>query len=131
MVRSKTSFSSLLITGACALFSLATTTGAYASDTERIARLEKEIQELKERLANLEVSRAKSNGDQKSVESGAGWKHLANWRSLKKEMTYDDVRRILGEPMRVHGGDFTFWYYANKGRVSFYQDRLSMWQEPQ
>ena len=57
--------------------------GSMASDSDRITQLEKEVQELKARLTNLE-SPVNKVVIQKTTVMSDGWKNLANWRSLKK-----------------------------------------------
>lgn len=112
-------------------FSLAAVAfGSYASDSDRITQLENEVQELKFRLKRLESLQANTSNQQKPVSSSQGWKSLANWRALKKEMAFEDVRAILGEPERIAGGTFTHWYYTNQGEVTFYKDKLDSWSEP-
>ena len=102
-----------------------------ASDSDRITQLEKEVQELRLRLTNLEAPQGTTSSRQKTLAISDGWKALANWRSLKKGMSYYDVRTILGEPEKVRAsGTFTFWYYLNRSDVTFYQDRLDGWTEP-
>ncbi len=104
--------------------------GSIASDSDRIAQLEKEVQELKNRLTTLESPVNKPSVNKKSTTSTDGWKSLANWRSLKKGMSYEDARTILGEPGRIQGGSFTFWIYPDRGNVTFYNDKLDSWTEP-
>lgn len=104
---------------------------SFANDSDRIAQLEKDVQELKVRLSNLETPQSKPSLNQKPVASSDGWRTLTNWRSLKKGMSYDEVRATLGEPEKVRAsGTFTFWYYLNRADVTFYQDRLDGWTEP-
>ena len=104
--------------------------GSMASDSDRITQLEKEVQELKNRLTTLESPVNKAIV-QKSTVTNDGWKNLANWRSLKKGSSYDEVRTILGEPEKVRAsGPLTFWSYSNRGEVTFYEDRLNGWNEP-
>ena len=104
--------------------------GSIASDSDRITQLEKEVQELKTRLTSLESPVNKAIV-QKSTVTNDGWKNLANWRSLKKGSSYDEVRTILGEPVNVSAsGPITEWNYSNRSRVTFYQDRLDGWNEP-
>ncbi len=102
---------------------------SFASDSERITQLEKEVQELKTRLTNLESPANKAVAQKPTVKND-GWKNLANWRSLKKGMSYEDVRTTLGEPGRIQGGSFTFWIYPDRGNVTFYNDKLDSWTEP-
>jgi len=107
------------------------TSSVYANDSDRIAQLEKEVQDLKHRLTQLESSPAGSTARQKSAVASSGdWKILANWRSLKKGMSYEEVRAILGEPTRVQGGSMTYWFYPSRSGVTFYEDKLDFWTEP-
>jgi hypothetical protein len=101
-----------------------------AQDTDRIAQLEREISELKNRVTRLESPTVGSKSNTRTVPSGDGWKSIANWRSLKKGMSFDDVRAILGEPGRIQGGTLTYWTYPDRGSVTFYNDRLDGWTEP-
>lgn len=103
---------------------------SFASDSERITQLEKEVQELKLRLTNLEPTKGSTTSQQKPVKSSEGWAFLANWRSLKTGMSYDDVRMTLGEPVRIAGGEVAFWFYPNKGSVTFQSHQLYSWTEP-
>ena len=103
---------------------------SFASDSDRITQLEKEVQELKIRLTNLESPSNKPQTSQRYSNLSDGWKNIANWRMLKKGMSYDDVRGTLGEPIRIDGGNFTYWTYSNRGSVTFYNDRLDSWTEP-
>lgn len=121
-------FLSALRVGVVTLLSLAVA-GAYASDSDRITLLEREVQELKLRLLRLESTQANTEKPYKPVSSD-GWKNLANWRSLKKGMSYDEVRGTLGEPARIKGGNIAIWFYANRGDVTFYEDKLDGWTEP-
>ena len=104
--------------------------GSIASDSDRITQLEKEVQELKNRLTTLESPVNKAIV-QKSTVTNDGWKQLANWRSLKKGSSYEEVRTILGEPEKVRAsGSETFWSYSNRGGATFMDDRLYGWDEP-
>jgi hypothetical protein len=109
---------------------LITAVNSYAGDIERLTQLEKEVQELKQRLTRLESSQAEKSVLPKAIESDEGWKNLANWRLLKRGMTGDEVRSALGEPKKIDGGHFTEWYYPNNGRVVFTREKVYSWNEP-
>ena len=126
MSKSKSLFKSCLFGCLLTTFTL----GSFASDADRITQFEKEVQELKIKLANLESPSNKPPIGQKHPASSAGWKNLANWRSLKTGMSYDDVRMILGEPARIAGGEVAFWFYQNRGSVIFHSHQLDSWTEP-
>jgi outer membrane murein-binding lipoprotein Lpp len=120
----------LIRAGSIGCMLLTFTAGCYASDADRISQLERDVQELKARLANLEPPPGKTINPPKSVPAGKEWKVLANWRALKRGMSYDDVRGVLSEPERISGGSFTRWVYPNQGYVIFYSDKLDSWAEP-
>lgn len=110
---------------------LALSTISLADDSGRIKVLEKEVQELKLRLSNLETPQTSPNNRSKALATKDGWKSLVNWRSLKKGISQDEVRSILDEPATVRAsGAFTDWYYSNRGSVTFYEERLDGWREP-
>jgi hypothetical protein len=105
-------------------------TNCFANENERIIRLEKEIQEIKQRLSNIESPQSTSQSNPKPLASGDGWKSLANWRRLNTGMNPAEVRAILGEPHRIIGGDLATWRYTNRGSVEFFLEKLHRWNEP-
>jgi hypothetical protein len=112
-----------------AMLTLATT--SLANDSDRITQLESEVQQLKQRLNNLEKPNGAAITSSKPLASTDGWKNLANWRSVKKGMSQDEVRSVLGEPATVRAsGPIIEWIYSNRGNVTFYQERLDGWMEP-
>jgi hypothetical protein len=110
--------------------SLAVAFNANAHDSDRIDQLEKEIHELKLRISKLESLLSNPRSVQEVVPSGEGWKNVANWRKLSTDMNTSDVKKILGEPHRLDGGDIATWYYKNGGRVNFYKGKVDHWTEP-
>ena len=112
------------------LFSLFVPFSASAQDNNRINQLEQEIQSIKLRLTKLESAQGIQSDSQKPVVSSDGWRSLANWRQLIIGMTPTDAKKLLGEPQRVDGGPATYWYYPNRGYISFYEGKLDRWQEP-
>jgi len=117
-------------TGAIALLFLFLAFSSQASESDRISLLEKDVQELKQRLLRLEAPQVTTSNKQKPLATNEGWKHLANWRALKKGMSVDEVRGVLGEPARVQGGTLAYWFYPNRSEVMFYEDKLDRWSEP-
>ena len=128
---SKTNLNSLISLGAIGVAFLTGATTAMANDSDRISLLEKEVKELKLRLANLEEPQAVTGNRQKTVATKDGWKSLESWRSVFKGMMPDNVRSILGEPATVRAsGPFTDWGYPNRGSVTFYEEKVYGWREP-
>ena len=131
MIKRQINLNALVRLSAIGLALLTGATTALANDSDRITTLEKEVQELKLRLANLESPQSTPSNRPKVVATKDGWKSLANWRSLKKGMGPDDVRGVLDEPAIVRAsGPFTIWNYSNRGTVTFYEERLDGWTEP-
>lgn len=131
MIKSRTNLNALVRRGVISLALLTGATTAMANASDRISLLEKEVKELKLRLANLESPQLTPSNRPKVVATKVGWKSLANWRSLIKEMSPDDVRGLLDEPITVRAaGDFTTWSYSSRGDVTFHQERVYGWTEP-
>jgi len=103
---------------------------AIAQDNSRINQLEQEIQSINLRLSKLESAQGISPEVPKAQANNDGWKSLANWRQLTTDMTPNDVKRILGEPSRVKGGDIAIWYYQNSSSVTFMRGKIYSWSEP-
>ena len=112
--------------------SLGVASTAYAQENNRVDQLEKEIQELKVRVSNLEsLLNTPNKKVEKVVESVDGWKSIKNWRQLKTGMKSSDVKTILGEPEHISGGMSARWTYPNGGNVYFFDGDLIKWEEPQ
>ena len=109
----------------------ATTLSSFASDSARVSQLENEVNELRLRVQKLENLRPNANNQQRQVVANEGAKSIAIWRKLKTGMSYNEVRGLLGEPLRIEGGGVATWMYANNGSVTFFRDTLSNWNEPQ
>lgn len=100
-----------------------------------IEQLNQKIEQLENRVSILESIIANSNKKKsKQANVTAVAPKLQSWRKLKKNMTFDDVIDILGEPLRIRSGSITKWYYSkdiSHSYVSFYQDVVDGWEEPE
>jgi hypothetical protein len=52
---------------------------------------------------------------------------LTEWRRIKGQMSPEQVKEILGEPVRI--ADWQ-WHYPNGGRITFIDERVWQWAEP-
>jgi hypothetical protein len=99
----------------------------------RIDLLERRTADLEQRVRELEaVIKLEPSRDQ-PVPGSANWRDLANWRRLRRGMTMDQVRALLGEPERVNASINTYWYWGppNYAEVYFdHQGKLAGWSEP-
>lgn len=113
------------------LLMLVSGTNSFASESDRITQLEIEVQQLKQRLSSLERPPGSEVASPKSLASSEGWRQIANWRSLKKGMSPEDARSLMGEPQTVRAaGSFTFWSYLNRGEITFFDEKIYGWTEP-
>jgi hypothetical protein len=96
--------------------------------------LQQKIDELELRIEQLETQLRESMEFREMLETGGfGWQNMMNWRKLEIGMPEDEVRSILGTPIKVIKGSRTLWYYPSiyKGFVSFDQNgNLTGWNEP-
>ena len=94
---------------------------------QRVIELEQKTKELEDQLKECHEARKRQQ------EVDHGWQNKKNWRSLEVGMKEDQVRNILGEPVKVIKGVKTLWYYPNfyGGYVSFGENgKLTGWNEP-
>ena len=114
------------------LCSLAFQVNAQSGATdERIRLLEAQILQLNGRVAALEGMLNQAKASQQPIVTGEGWKSRANWRKLRKGMSEDEVRALLGEPERLNGGSFSRWKYPSYEEVVFHMNRgVYQWTEP-
>lgn len=100
-----------------------------------IEQLNQKIEQLENRVSILESIIANSNKKKsKQANVTAVAPKLQSWRKLKKNMTFDDVIDILGEPLRINSGSITYWYYSkdiSHSYVSFVRDLVYGWKEPE
>lgn len=97
---------------------------------KQVLALTRRVEDLEKRVAQLERAGARANTPVAApVPAGK-----AVWRQLKKEMTANDVRKLLGEPKKISTGAWTYWYYSEDtghSFVKFWQDRVEGWEEPE
>ncbi len=94
---------------------------------QRVADLEQKVRELEALLKEFQ------EGRKGAFENDYGWQNKKNWRSLEVGMSEAQVKKILGEPVKVIKGVKTLWYYPNfyGGNVSFDEGgKLTGWNEP-
>lgn len=131
MKNHQTHFSAISRMSVIGFLMLSSVTNSFANDGDRITQLEVEVQQLKLRLTKLENAQGGANSSSTPLATSNGWKNLANWRSLKKGMSQNEVRSVLGEPEKVRAsGPITVWNYSNRGVIDFYDERLDGWTEP-
>jgi outer membrane protein assembly factor BamE (lipoprotein component of BamABCDE complex) len=121
-----------------AVFFLCVTLTAYASsndsDDNDIKNLKQRITELENRINDLEnILKTYNVPKDSEKEIAYGWLNKKNWRILKKGMTQDEVKKLLGEPVKSVDGSREIWYYPNfyQSYVSFDEKgNLTGWNEP-
>lgn len=108
----------------------------YAEDHERIDLLEERVTELEEGLAKIQIlllaiaGGIENNTEVSEEETILNEELKKKWRSLATDMSPKQVRSILGEPEKLDGGNVAMWYYSQNGRVTFIDDKVRSWNEP-
>ena len=104
------------------------------ANENEVLQLQQKILELENRIKNLELLLKQCDEIQKrQTNIRYGWQNKKNWRKLKIGMREPEVKKILGEPVKIIKGVKTLWYYPNIycGYVSFDEGgTLSGWNEP-
>ncbi|MDB9822458.1 outer membrane protein assembly factor BamE [Deltaproteobacteria bacterium] len=107
---------------------------AITAQDDDILQLHQKISDLEDRIKYLETLLIAPDESEISLnEAGQGWQNKKNWRNLKTGMTLEEVRNILGNPIKTINGVKTLWYYPNIycGYVSFDEEgSLTTWNEP-
>lgn len=116
-----------------ALVLVANSNTVVADETaDKLERLEKMIVALHNRLEAVE--KKLSSNKTVSAISNDGYKSVTKWRKLEEDMTTEEVRALLGEPLKIDGGSVAFWYYSSESwhsQVTFIGGRLKSWSEPE
>lgn len=122
----------LLVTLASA--SIPAVAGAQGVTTDsllhRIELLELKNANLELRVRELEAINKAAPSLSRPVTTSANARDLQNWRRLRRGMSMDEVRALLGAPERVDGGFITWWYWTN-ANVAFMDGKLDRWSEPE
>ncbi len=65
------------------------------------------------------------------IVAGPSRYELEDWSKLRRNMSKDTVRVLLGDPLGVSGSGQELWTYPFNGRVTFgYEGKLESWQVP-
>ncbi len=113
-----------------------------SSLAEDNAALQKQLDELVQRVSILEDKLKmldtpevrgiieKLSGPQNPGDS----QDQSNWRLLSVGYDYQEVRELLGEPVRIKKGGMEFWYYSDQGLkgpyIKFLFRKVNDWQAP-
>lgn len=100
-----------------------------ASLLRRVELLERANTDLERRVGELESLIKSAPTQSEPIPTPTKWQDLANWRRLRRGMSMDQVRALLGEPERVDAGYTTIWRWAY-ANVRFVNEKLDGWSEP-
>ena len=114
-----------------AILSFVATFSSYAHDSDRIEQLEREVEEIKQRLSILESKPRIKSDENELVIADDGWKYVANWRKLSFGMSELSAKKILGDPHKIDGAKNAVWYYDNGGVVRIIDGNVDSWSEPE
>ena len=106
---------------------------SVSAEKDDINSLKQKITELEKRIKDLEaIIKIYHAPEDKESDQTYGWLNKKSWRNLKKGMKEDEVKKILGEPVKTVKGSKTIWYYPNfyRSYVSFDEEgNLTGWIE--
>ncbi|RLJ20276.1 hypothetical protein DJ030_07140 [bacterium endosymbiont of Escarpia laminata] len=89
---------------------------------------------LKQRISDLENRVTALEQLMEETGSKDRWKDLILWQRIKKEMSSDDTRKLLGKPGRVEEQIFTTWYYHPTSKLHSYvwfdEGKVLGWEAP-
>jgi len=76
--------------------------------TSRVVELERRLNALEspEMIQMIEQNTASTNPGDSLDQS--------NWNRLKVGYNYDEVRELVGEPVKIKKGSMEFWYYSGR-----------------
>ncbi len=127
----------LLLTMSVGIFlfvSFSSSGTAVSAENNEIEALKQKITSLENRIKDLEsLLKIYQIPAEQGIDKKYGWLNKKTWRSLKKGMTEDEVKKILGEPVKSIEGFRTIWYYPSfySGIVSFDEKgNLIGWNAP-
>jgi hypothetical protein len=124
--------------------------GRLSNIDDRLSSLNTKLDELAKKLNSIESTLSKGASALSSAPISVGLqspntsttgsslqsssviesrKSLRAWRQLQKEMTFSEVRMILGEPDTIQVDSVTDWTYDGT-RIRFIFDKLYSWTEP-
>jgi hypothetical protein len=106
---------------------------------QRISTLEYRIKELEDKVRELQKTASQTS--QRTAQSPApvakgNWKNIENWRTgLKKGMTKQQVRELMGEPDKIETytmlGEDWIYGFQGSGEIHFSpKGLLETWKEP-
>ena len=126
-------FLTVVLAALVATFFLVQPLGAQAT-TDELSALRQKNAELEKKVNKLEaLLRECTEAREKQFSDDQGYQNKKNWRSLESGMNEEQVKKLLGDPLKVIKGVKTLWYYPNiyGGYVSFDEKgRLTGWNEP-
>jgi hypothetical protein len=126
-------FLTVVLAALVATFFLVQPLGAQAT-TDELSALRQKNAELEKKVNELEaLLRECTEAREKQFSDDQGYQNKKNWRSLESGMNEEQVKKLLGDPLKVIKGVKTLWYYPNiyGGYVSFDEKgRLTGWNEP-
>lgn len=102
------------------------------SVVKRIANLEMQVLNLNSRVLQLEKKLEDCTTQHKSVIQTVPARKDA-WRKLKKKMSKEQVKKLLGEPDKIDRfSSFEVWNYKEHSKVEFDDDGyVTGWHEPE
>ena len=103
---------------------------------QQIDVLQQRVTELEQRLKVLDTLKIQQAIRAATGPESPGQSDVAsNWEFIKVGYSYDKVRELLGEPLKIKKGAMEFWYYSDRELdgpfVKFLFNKVNSWKVPQ
>lgn len=100
---------------------------------KQVKELQKQVKALQERATTLEpiTKQSRESEENAEPETIGDWTIRANWLSLEKGMTKEQVVKLLGEAEMARVMPYGHVWFYQSGYVSFdHMGRLAGWSKP-
>lgn len=89
---------------------------------------------LKQRVTDLESRVSALEQLLEDVSAKDRWKDPVLWQRIKKEMSSNDIEKLLGKPTRIEQQIFASWYYHPTSKLHSYiwfdEGKVLGWEAP-
>ncbi len=104
--------------------------------TQRLSELEQRIETLEKRPATVtRTTVIKTKSSLPPPTNPGEWRDATNWIHLKVGMDYNDVKNLLGEPLKIRRGASEFWFYTDNKfdgpHLKFLFKKVNSWKAPE
>lgn len=103
---------------------------------QQLEALQQRVTELEKRLDTLAIPQGQQATRAASAPQSSGHSEvISDWKLLKVGYSYEEVRELLGTPVKITPGLMEFWFYSERDLdgpfVKFLFNQVNSWKAPQ